>query len=75
MKQYIEEKITGWYMNAKADYDVDGKFISATENGDNLEIVWEEDGTRCAMTIGFYKTFTPEEIYNIWMASDWEEAA
>ena len=42
MKQYIEEKITGWYMNAKADYDVDGKFISATENGDNLEIVWEE---------------------------------
>ena len=26
-------------------------------------------------TISFYKTFTPEEIYNIWMASDWEEAA
>lgn len=75
MKQYIESKINGWYMNAKADYDVDGKFISATENGDNLEIVWEEDGTRYAMTISFYKTFTPEEIYNIWMDSDWEEAA
>lgn len=73
IKKYLHAKISNWYTNAKLDYNVNGYFIDAITTGDELRIIWEEEGTRYAMVFPFYRVFTPAEIYNIWMGSDWEE--
>ena len=73
MKEFLKARITRWYGNALIDYDIHGHFIDAIADGNKLEIKWEEDGTRYHMTFQYANTFTPEEIYNIWMAGDWEE--
>lgn len=41
--KYLEAAITRWYTNAKMDYNVNGRFISAQVSGDTLSIIWEED--------------------------------
>lgn len=40
--KYLEAAITRWYTNAKIDYNVNGRFISAQVSGDTLSIIWEE---------------------------------
>ena len=67
IKNYLAHKIAGWYYNAKLDYDVDGKFLSAKAEGHNLKIAWEEMGERLETVIPWYTEYTPEQLYNIWM--------
>ena len=72
IKNHLKEKIAGWYKTAKEDYGVSGKFIDAEEKinksgGKDLVIRFEEDGKEQKTTIGWYKDYTPEQIYDIWM--------
>ena len=72
IKNYLKEKITGWYKNAKQDYDVDGEFLGVEEKenssgGKDLVIKYKEDGKELKSTIGWYKEYTPEQMYDIWM--------
>lgn len=67
IKNYLASKIAGWYYNAKLDYGIDGRFIAAEEDGNNLKIVWEEMGERLETVIIWFAEYTPEQLYNIWM--------
>jgi hypothetical protein len=64
---YLREAITRWYRNAEMDYGIIGRWIGARENGSGLEIYYEEDGERMTYTVAWYKEYTPEQVYNIWM--------
>ena len=56
-----------WYDNSKIDYDVNGYFVSAETTENNLYITWVEEEEEHTMRIGYYKDFTAEQLYNIWM--------
>ena len=71
MKEYLKNRITRYWENAKIDYDIDGEFISIKENGDTLLITWVEMGTQYTMPIHYYKDYSAEQVFNIWMESDW----
>ena len=76
IKNYLEIKITySWYKNAKIDYDITGKFINAIFEGNNLTIVWEEMGEKLMTTIPYYKEYSKEQLYDIWMEQDFEVLA
>lgn len=68
-RKYLENKINNsWYRNAKIDYNINGRFISAEEVDNNhLLVKWIEDGETDEMLIGWYKDYTNEQLYNIWM--------
>ena len=74
VKEYFGNKINNWYANAALDYGIDGRFIDATYTHGKVKLVWEEEGTRYAMELNACG-YQPEELYCIWMESDWEEEA
>lgn len=66
--QYLSNKITGWYENARIDYGVSGKFLSCKAEGENgIRINWEENGKEYTMVINWFTEYTTEHLYNIWM--------
>lgn len=66
--QYLNNKITGWYENARIDYGVSGKFLSCKAEGENgIRINWEEEGKEYTMVINWFTEYTIEHLYNIWM--------
>lgn len=66
--QYLNNKITGLYENARIDYGVSGKFISCKAEGENgIRINWEEEGKEYTMVINWFTEYTTEHLYNIWM--------
>lgn len=66
--QYLNNKITGWYENARIDYGVNGKFLSCKAEGENgIRINWEENGKEYTMVINWFTEYTTEHLYNIWM--------
>lgn len=67
LSSYLKHCITRWYDNAKIDYDVNGYFVSAETTENNLYITWVEEEEEHTMRIGYYKDFTAEQLYNIWM--------
>lgn len=67
IKDYLKNKIAGWYENAELDYGVTGKFLDAEAVGHDLKIVWEEMGERLETLISWFTEYTPEQLYNIWM--------
>lgn len=74
IKNYLEHQITySWYLNAAIDYGTSGKFIDCEVNGHNLKIIWEEMGQRLEAVIAWFTEYTLEQLYDIWMESDWEE--
>jgi len=76
LSQYLNEHITNsWYKDAAIDYGVTGKFIEAKTDGNDLIIVHEENGQIYITVIYWYTEYTPEQIYNIWMETEWQEAA
>lgn len=70
LSSYLKHCITRWYTNAKIDYDVNGYFVSAETTENNLYITWVEEDEEHTMRIGYYKDFTPEQLYNIWMEGE-----
>lgn len=68
--KYLENAINNWYRNAKIDYNVNGRFVSASVSEDTLSIVWEEEGQKFKVSYRWFTDFTPEQIYNIWMEED-----
>lgn len=70
---HLECSIKRWYENAKLDYGISGKFIDCKAQDDNLLIFWEEEGKKYTAKIGYYKDYSPEQIFNIWMEGDGEE--
>lgn len=68
VKNHLEKKINGWYENVRHDYEgIDGKFLGVSAEGNNLKIKWEENGKEKTSTISWYKEYTPEQLYDIWM--------
>lgn len=67
IKSDLNNRIAGWYRNARIDYGVSGRFLDAQEDRNDLRIVWEEDGKCYASTVSWWAEYTPEQIYNIWM--------
>lgn len=67
VKIHLDCRIKSWYENAKLDHGINGKFIDCKAEGDNLLIFHEEEGKKYITRIGYYKGYTPEQIYNIWM--------
>lgn len=66
--KHLEKKINGWYDNVRQDYEgIDGKFLGVSAEGDKLKIKWEENGKEKTSTISWYKDYTPEQLYDIWM--------
>lgn len=66
--KYLNNKITGWYENARIDYGVSGKFLSCKAEGENgIRINWEENGKEYTMVINWFTEYTIEHLYNIWM--------
>lgn len=67
--KYLKDKINNsWYKNAKIDYNINGHFISVEEvENKHLIVKWVEDGEAYQMLIGWYKDYTSEQLYNIWM--------
>lgn len=66
--KYLNNKITGWYENARIDYGVSGKFLSCKADGENgIRINWEEEGKEYTMVINWFTEYTTEHLYNIWM--------
>ena len=64
---HLDCRIKSWYENAKIDYGISGRFLDCKVEGDNLLIFHEEEGKKYITRIGYYKDYTPEQIYNIWM--------
>ena len=71
MTEYIKQRITRYWENAKIDYDIDGRFIDCKLTGDRLIIRWEEEGTRYTGVINHANDYTPEQLFDIWCESDW----
>lgn len=68
IKNYLESRITdGWYANAAIDYGITGRFIDAEISGNNLKIIWEEMGERFEYIVSWFREYTLEQIYSIWM--------
>lgn len=69
IKDYLKDKIdNSWYLNAKIDYNIEGKFINCKLLDENtLEIIWEEQAKKYKKTINYYWDYTLEQLYNIWM--------
>lgn len=70
---HLECSIKKWYENAKLDYGINGRFLECKAQGDNLFLFWEEEGKKYTAKIGYYKDYSPEQIFNIWMEDDGEE--
>lgn len=75
MKNYLKEKINNWYKNSEIDYGIEGSFINCIVDGHNLIILFEEEGKKYRCLVSWYTEYTAEQIYNIWMETDWEEVA
>ena len=75
LKNYLKEKINGWYKNSEIDYGVTGKFIDCETSENYLFITFEEDGQKLKCEICWYQEYNAEQIYNIWMESEWKEVA
>ena len=67
IKKYLEQKINGWYRNAKLDYGVSGHFVDARVVDNELLIKWVEDGETYEKAILYFQDYANEELYNIWM--------
>jgi len=69
IKEYLKNKINNsWYLYAKLDYNIDGRFIDCELlDKDHLKIIWEEMGQKNEKTIAYYWDYTLEQLYNIWM--------
>jgi len=70
LSNYLKHKINNWYINAKEDYGVAGRFINIKTCGEHLNIEWVENGKIHDLDIGYYNNFTMEQLYNIWMEQD-----
>lgn len=73
-RNYLEYKIKGWYANASIDYGVNGSLKSVDEDEEgNLIIRWVEDGVDLITAVPYYRDYSAEQIYNIWMEGNWDE--
>jgi hypothetical protein len=65
--RYLQEAITRWYYNAAIDYGVTGKFLDAVERGNDLDIIYLEEGEELTYTVCWFREYTPDQVYSIWM--------
>ena len=69
IKEYLKNKIdNSWYLNAKIDYNIEGKFIDCVLIDENtLKVIWEEKNEKYETEINYYWDYNLEQLYNIWM--------
>lgn len=67
LRDYLKHRINDWYVNAKIDYNVTGKFKNIKICKEHLIIEWVENEKGHDLEIGYYNEFTMEQLYNIWM--------
>lgn len=75
IREYLKERINNWYKNSEIDYGVSGKFIDVVTAENYLFIIFEEEGQKLKCEICWYQEYNNEQLYNIWMESDWNDAA
>lgn len=68
--EYLKHAITRWYMNTEREYGITGRFVSCIVNGDTLVLTWEEEGRQYRTHYRWFETFSPEQVYNMWMDED-----
>jgi hypoxanthine phosphoribosyltransferase len=68
IKDYLKNVINNrWYVFAKEDYNIDGKFIDCILlDKDTLKIITEEEGKIQEKIINYYWDYSLEQLYNIW---------
>lgn len=68
IKEYLKNVINNrWYVFAKEDYNIDGKFIDCILlDKDTLKIITEEEGKIQEKIINYYWDYSLEQLYNIW---------
>lgn len=71
MIEYLKNRITRYWENAKIDYDVNGHLVNIDINGDRLLIEWVEEGTHYTIPVRNFTDYTPEEVFYIWCEQDW----
>lgn len=68
LKEYLNNKITySWYRNSEIDYGISGKFIDIETIGNDLKIIWEEMGKRMETIVAWFREYSMEQLYDIWM--------
>lgn len=75
IKNYLREHINNWYKNTEIDYGVTGKFVDCVTDDIYLFITFEENGTLLKCIISYYQEYNAEQLYNIWMESEWKKVA
>lgn len=73
IKEFLKESISNWYEEVKRCYGIKGCFVGITINGHDLVITHEEEDVKYNTTIGYYEDYTEQQMYDIWMESEWEE--
>ena len=68
IKEYLKNVINNrWYVFAKEDYNIDGKFIDCILlDKDTLKIITEEEGKIQEKIINYYWDYSLEQLYYIW---------
>ena len=74
---YLEDKIASWYKDAEIDYDVKGKMLDTSLDGDSLTIKWEEQkpgekNKQYKMTIPYASDYSAAQLYDIWSEQSYE---
>jgi hypothetical protein len=68
LRGYLKHKISNWYVHAKIDYNVNGKFNKITTFKEHLTIHYTEDGKDKELEIVYFNDYTMEQIYDIWQS-------
>lgn len=70
--KFTDESLNNWYLNAKANYNIDGKgkcFYDEEEN--EIVIYYVENGEKKVWSMAFYDEYRKEQkikwVYDCWM--------
>ena len=75
IKGYLKERINNWYKNTEIDYGVTGNFVDCVTDDIYLFITFVENGILLKCIISYYQEYNAEQLYNIWMESEWTKVA
>ena len=68
VKEYLKDVINNrWYLFAKEDYGIEGRFIDCILLDENtIKVITEEEGKTQEKIIHYYWDYTIEQLYYIW---------
>ena len=63
----IKARVNRYYENARIDYGVEGECLAVMEKGNAISIIGMEGGKYTVCEIPYYREYTGEQLFNIWM--------